>query len=152
MAYKAGIVLLDEKTNEILLGHPTNSSWKNWTIPKGEIDDGELITTCAVREFKEETGIELESTNSWEFLGAFTYKKSRNTLFVLLLRGDWKDKYPAKDLKCKSTFTNRKTGKVQPEIDSFKWEPYESAINQVHEAQQRALKLIPDINEPEAYL
>lgn len=47
---------------EVLLGHPGGPFWKNrdlgaWTIPKGEIDEGEDAYTAARREFTEETGV-----------------------------------------------------------------------------------------------
>jgi predicted NUDIX family NTP pyrophosphohydrolase len=47
----------------VLLVHPGGPFWKNkdlgaWTIPKGELDAGEEALASAVREFREETGIE----------------------------------------------------------------------------------------------
>ena len=46
---------------EVLLVHPGGPFWKNkddgaWTIPKGEVADGEDLLATAIREFKEETG------------------------------------------------------------------------------------------------
>src|SRR5215475_12364034 len=46
---------------EFLLVHPGGPFWKNkdegaWTIPKGEIGDGEEPLAAAVREFEEELG------------------------------------------------------------------------------------------------
>src|SRR5438309_7738613 len=48
---------------EVLLAHPGGPFWKNkdagaWTIPKGEIDEGEDALEAARREFLEETGVE----------------------------------------------------------------------------------------------
>lgn len=54
----AGIFLIVD--DKILLGHPTNSSWKyTYSIPKGLVDEGENIQTAAIRECKEEVGIDL---------------------------------------------------------------------------------------------
>lgn len=48
---------------EVFLVHPGGPFWKNkdlgaWTIPKGEHDASEEALAAAVREFREETGIE----------------------------------------------------------------------------------------------
>lgn len=50
---------------EVLLAHPGGPFWRNkdegaWTIPKGEIDEGEDPAACAVRELREETGLVLD--------------------------------------------------------------------------------------------
>jgi predicted NUDIX family NTP pyrophosphohydrolase len=61
----AGILLYRrlEIRLEVLLVHPGGPFWKNkdagaWSIPKGEIDDGEDLLAAAIREFKEELGFE----------------------------------------------------------------------------------------------
>jgi len=46
----------------VLLVHPGGPFWKNrdagaWTIPKGEIAEGEDPRACALRELAEETGL-----------------------------------------------------------------------------------------------
>ena len=46
---------------EVLLVHPGGPFWKNkddgaWTIPKGEVAEGEDLLATARREFEEETG------------------------------------------------------------------------------------------------
>lgn len=48
---------------EVLLGHPGGPFWQNrdlgaWSIPKGEIHEGEEPLDAARREFREETGLE----------------------------------------------------------------------------------------------
>ncbi len=47
----------------VLLVHPGGPFWRNrdfgaWSIPKGELDDGEDAEAAARREFREELGIE----------------------------------------------------------------------------------------------
>ena len=46
---------------EVLLAHPGGPYWRSkdagaWTLPKGEIEQGEDGLACAMREFREETG------------------------------------------------------------------------------------------------
>src|SRR5215212_2197270 len=59
----AGIVLYRRAGAglEVLLVHPGGPFWSNrdagaWSIPKGEIDEGEEALACALREFEEELG------------------------------------------------------------------------------------------------
>ncbi|MCW4467459.1 NUDIX domain-containing protein [Flavobacterium sp. MFBS3-15] len=63
MKQSAGILLYRRKGNEIgfFLVHPggpffakKHEGW--WTIPKGELNDGESPLDAAIREFEEETG------------------------------------------------------------------------------------------------
>jgi predicted NUDIX family NTP pyrophosphohydrolase len=49
---------------EVLLVHPGGPFWARkdigaWSIPKGEVDEGEDPRACARREFAEETGTQL---------------------------------------------------------------------------------------------
>jgi predicted NUDIX family NTP pyrophosphohydrolase len=58
----AGILLFrDRAAPEALLVHPGGPYWARkdlgaWTIPKGELDDGEEPRLCALRELAEELG------------------------------------------------------------------------------------------------
>lgn len=67
MKESAGILLFRRINGytEFFLVHPggpffakRNEGW--WTISKGEIKDGEAPLACAIREFKEETGFEID--------------------------------------------------------------------------------------------
>jgi len=60
----AGILLYRRHAGElqVLLVHPGGPFWANkdegaWTIPKGEVADGEELLQTALREFEEETGV-----------------------------------------------------------------------------------------------
>ena len=55
----AGLLIIQD--NKILLEHPTNHRWHDsYSIPKGELKEGEDIFECALRETQEELGILLD--------------------------------------------------------------------------------------------
>ncbi|HPI37123.1 MAG TPA: NUDIX domain-containing protein [Ignavibacteriaceae bacterium] len=75
----AGLLLYRFKENELqfFIVHPGGPLFKKkdegyWSIPKGEVDNGEDLLTTAIRETEEETGIRAEG----EFLplGSITQK------------------------------------------------------------------------------
>jgi predicted NUDIX family NTP pyrophosphohydrolase len=66
MKLSAGILVYRQQDDglRVLLAHPGGPFWRNkdagaWSIPKGEIAEGEDHLGAAVREFEEETGIGL---------------------------------------------------------------------------------------------
>jgi len=73
MASSAGILMYRRSGPklEVLLVHPGGPFWRNkdegaWSIPKGEMDDGEDATIAARREFLEETDIAISGyLNPW---------------------------------------------------------------------------------------
>ena len=59
----AGLLMCRQRgaTVEVLLVHPGGPFWRNkdlgaWSIPKGEVSEGEELLAAAQREFEEETG------------------------------------------------------------------------------------------------
>jgi predicted NUDIX family NTP pyrophosphohydrolase len=63
----AGLLMYRQRGGrlEVLLVHPGGPFWKNkhegvWSIPKGEFGPQEEPLTAALREFKEETGLDAE--------------------------------------------------------------------------------------------
>lgn len=56
MKKSAGILII--QGNKMLVCHPTNHKWvDSYSIPKGEIDEGEDLVDAAIRETFEEVGI-----------------------------------------------------------------------------------------------
>lgn len=55
----AGLAIIQNGT--ILLGHPTGQKWYGtYSIPKGMVEEGEDLLEAAIRETKEEMGIEID--------------------------------------------------------------------------------------------
>jgi len=65
-ATSAGVLLYRDRNGlEVMLGHPGGPYWRrkdegSWTVPKGEVLDGEDLYKAALREFAEETGFHPE--------------------------------------------------------------------------------------------
>ena len=88
----AGVLLYRTRADalEVLLVHPGGPYWAKkdlgaWTIPKGEIDDGEDAQAAARRELAEETGLEV----CGELIAlAPIRQKSGKTVFAWAARAD----------------------------------------------------------------
>lgn len=59
MIESAGLLIL--YNNKMLLAHPTKSPWYGtYTIPKGKLEENETTIEAAIRETKEEIGIDID--------------------------------------------------------------------------------------------
>lgn len=76
MKTSAGIIITYK--NKVLLCHPTNSPFKNsFSFPKGGVNEGESLIDAAIRECREEVGIEVNVKQiSKNFLINYTKKNS----------------------------------------------------------------------------
>ena len=72
----SGVVL--EEDGRVAIVH--RGFYKDWSLPKGQIEDGESVARCALREAEEETGISLRLLG---FLGSTSYNTrfGRKTVF-----------------------------------------------------------------------
>lgn len=121
----AGILVYKIENNipKVLLCHFGGPFWEGineggWSIPKGELSEGEDIYSAAKREFKEETNLSIDE--ELKYLGS---KKVSHRKLVIIF-------YTLKDFdlsKCKSnTFRlecPRGSGKYNdfPEMDKYEW-------------------------------
>jgi predicted NUDIX family NTP pyrophosphohydrolase len=135
----AGLLMYRKKRTalEVLLVHPGGPFWRNkdegaWSIPKGEVDEGEDLHEAARREFEEETG----SRPSGEFLPLTPIKqKSGKIIHAWAVEGNLD---PAAIRS--NTFTMEwppKSGKriEFPEVDRAAFFDIATATNKINPAQ-----------------
>jgi predicted NUDIX family NTP pyrophosphohydrolase len=136
----AGILLHRRATTgrEVLLVHPGGPFWARkdagaWSIPKGELDDGEDPRACALREFAEETGTELPPSELAD-LGAVKLKSGKQVV-AFAVEGDLDP-----DTLVSSTFELEwppRSGRIQtfPEVDRAGWFGLDEAREKLNPAQ-----------------
>ena len=127
---------------EVLLVHPGGPYWARkdagaWSIPKGEHGDGEDPQSCALREFEEETGVELPPGELAE-LGSVK-QKSGKVVTAWAAEGDLDA-----DAVTSNTFTMEwppRSGTTAefPEIDRAGWFEIETAREKLVPAQTEFL-------------
>src|SRR2546422_40260 len=121
----AGILLyrIKNKNPEVFLVHPGGPFWAKkdlgaWSIPKGELSDNEAPLDAAKREFKEETGMDING--KFIELTPVTQKGGK-LVYAFALEGE----IDPDEIKC-NTFEMEwppRSGKKQefPEIDRSGW-------------------------------
>lgn len=143
----AGILVyrIARKELQVLLVHPGGPFWSKkdlgaWSIPKGEIDDGEEPFTAAVREIKEETGltvegnfIELPPIRQKSGKQVFAWAIEQDVELSSIKSNEFEMEWPPKSGK----------KKYFPEIDKAAWFEIAEAKTKILEAQ------IPFIEELE---
>ena len=123
---------------EVLLAHPGGPLWSHkdegaWTVPKGELDDGEEPEEAARREFAEETGHAVPDApliglgtitqksgkvvHAWAVAGEFDASQLRSNSFEM----EWPPR-------------SGRRGSF-PEVDRFLWFDAETARNKINPAQ-----------------
>lgn len=137
--YSAGILLYRFKNRklEVMLVHSGGPIWAKkdigtWSIPKGLPEKNENLLDTAKREFKEETGFEVNG----EFIDlGEIFQPSKKTIHIWALE---------KDLDVTHIVSNtfkfewpRKSGKIQeyPEVDKADWFDIELARKKIRKGQ-----------------
>ncbi len=130
---------------EVLLVHPGGPFWRNkdagaWSIPKGEIEEGEDALAAAIREVREETGFAVHG--AFEPL-APVRQKSGKVVHAWAIEADLD---PGKIAS--NTFELEwppRSGRWQtfPEVDRGAWFPIAEARERIHPGQ---LPLIDELS------
>ena len=135
----AGLLLYRKRLGaiEVFLVHPGGPFWAKkdegaWTIPKGEIDEGEDPLAAAMREFAEETGTMLQG----EFRALPPVRQAGGkTVLAWALAGEL-DAAAIRSNEFEMEWPP-KSGKRRrfPEIDRAEWFALEEARRKINKAQ-----------------
>ncbi|AEG93483.1 NUDIX domain-containing protein [Ramlibacter tataouinensis] len=153
MATSAGLLMLRRAPQglQVLLAHPGGPWWARrdegaWSLPKGEVAQGEEPLAAARREFAEETGMAPEGpfvplgevrqksgkrVQAWAFVGDFDPAALRSNSFEM----EWPPR----------------SGRLQsfPEVDRVAWFGLEEARRKLLPAQQPFIdRLLAAFNPP----
>lgn len=149
----AGLLLYRQRGRvlEVLLAHPGGPFFKNkdeghWTIPKGEIESQEEALSTAIREFREEIGVDIDPSAKLIDLGSIQQKGGK-AVSAWGAEGD----FPAGHRLRSNVFKMEwppKSGKFQefPEIDRAEFFPLDIAKAKINPAQ------VPFLNRLETAL
>ncbi len=138
----AGLLMyrVRERQLEVFLAHPggpffTHRDDNHWTIPKGEIEPDEAYLATAIREFKEEVGVDVPPESPFIELGSIKQKGGK-TVFA------WAVPQMCPDpIQVKSNFFEMEwppgSGNYQsfPEVDRAEFFPVQQARRKIKETQ-----------------
>ncbi len=105
-----GVVWRETNDSKIELAIIHRPKYDDWTFPKGKLDSGEELISCAYREILEETGLDIELG---PFLGEVEYEAIEGTKKVSY--------WSAKALETSKAFA------TNIEVDLLEWHSFESA-------------------------
>jgi len=132
---------------KVFIVHPGGPFWKDkdsgaWSIPKGELKGGEGFLNCAIREMKEETGVDASGREFIEL--GMVVQKSGKKVYCWAFEGDWSGL-----LICKSYATIEwpyKSGKMIkfPEVDKAGFFFVEDAGKKINPAQKEFIERLKE--------
>jgi predicted NUDIX family NTP pyrophosphohydrolase len=134
---------------EVLLVHPGGPFWTRkdngvWSIPKGEIDEGETPLQAAQREFQEETG--QPAQGEFHALGKIR-QKSGKVVEAWAFAGNC-DPALLTSVLCSVEWPPRSGRQIQvPEVDRAGWFPLKEARIKLKDAQWPFLDRLRDLLE-----
>lgn len=142
MKISSGLLMCKFKQGELLflIAHPGGPFWENnhtnsWSIPKGEILENEDPFDAAVREFQEETNIEVDLNKEFWYLKTIT-QKSGKIVHAWCFLDEYDDSIKVISNTCHIEYP-RKSGKIleTPEVDELKWMNMKEAEEKINKSQ-----------------
>ncbi|MGH9046607.1 MAG: NUDIX domain-containing protein [Acidimicrobiales bacterium] len=123
---------------QVLLVHPGGPLWAKrdegaWSVPKGEVDEGDRPEATAAREFEEELG---HSPPRGEWIDLGEVMQTRKRVLAWAVEGDL-DAENVRSNTFEMQWPPRSGHRVQfPEVDRAAWFEPESAIGKLVPAQR----------------
>jgi putative (di)nucleoside polyphosphate hydrolase len=109
--------------DELLMGHITGH--ERWDILKGCKDDDEDHISAAIREMREESGFVCQPTELLD-LGLFKYNPKKD---LYLFKYSGTQEFCHTKAYCDSMFFHQELQKELPELDDFKYVPFDDVLN-----------------------
>lgn len=139
---------------EVLLVHPGGPYWAKkdegaWSIPKGEIDEGEEPVACAMRELEEELGSNIGlAEGDLTDLGSIRQKGGK-TVLCWVAEGDF-DPAELRSETFGMEWPPRSGAEREfPEVDRAEWFGLEEARGKINPAQVELLdRLVQRVGRP----
>lgn len=154
-AISSGILLFRHRQGslEVLLVHMGGPFWARkdfgaWTIPKGEVEEGEELLDAALREFREETGVAPTGT---PFPLGHIKQRGGKIVHAYGLAGEFEPKTLTSSMF--EVEWPRGSGRIQhyPEVDRAEWFGMDEARRRILAAQVPLLDVLaasPHVREP----
>lgn len=145
LTFSAGIIPFRKNKNgalEFFLGHPGGPFFENidyWTFLKGGVKDGEDWFDAAVREFNEESGVDLSGIASDRFIPLGSVQQNASKVVAAFGL-----EYPyIKAENCRSNLTEEGF----PEINRYRWMIYDELKDRVHDTHLVFYRTLTDLHE-----
>lgn len=127
------------KSNEgrfyFLMGHPSNKPTNYWLYMRGMVEDWEKLEETAIREFREESGIDVSAErNKLQYLGIIKQREGKSVAAYSLSIKDIDNTHVSLLPGCTDGMhSNMCCGGTVPEIDDYQWMSFEDVIRYTHE-------------------
>ena len=124
-----GCIVINEK-NEVLLIHHNSG---HWDFPKGHVEDGETEVETAIREVKEETGIDVKVNEKFRYTIVYSPKENIIKEVVFFLA---------------TNISNNKNPQLE-EVSEVQWVEYNEALKIItyDDTRELLIKLKKDLEE-----